>query len=247
MLELEALSKSFGGLHAVRDVSFEAVAGGVTSIIGPNGAGKSTLFNLISGAIRPDWGRVRLAGKDITGLPTNRIARMGLARSFQITNLFARLSVRENVRLALQAREARSSYLVSLGRLGNLDARADALLEEFGLRAYATEPARTLSHGDQRRLEIAVCMGSNPRVLLLDEPTQGMSPGETAATDELVKRFAGRVTIVLIEHDIDLVMGISDKIVVLHQGAKLAEGTPAEVRADRAVQDAYLGEQNEPA
>ncbi|MEK7753044.1 MAG: ABC transporter ATP-binding protein [Acidobacteriota bacterium] len=247
MLELETLNKSFGGLHAVRDVSFEAVAGGVTSIIGPNGAGKSTLFNLISGAIQPDWGRVRLGGKDITGLPTNRIARMGLARSFQITNLFARLSVRENVRLALQARETRSGYLVSLGRLGALDARADALLEEFGLRAYSAEPARTLSHGDQRRLEIAVCMGSDPRVLLLDEPTQGMSPGETAATDELVKRLAGRVTIVLIEHDIDLVMGISDKIVVLHQGAKLAEGTPAEVRADRAVQDAYLGEQNEPA
>ncbi len=247
MLELEALNKSFGGLHAVRDVSFEAVAGGVTSIIGPNGAGKSTVFNLISGAIRPDGGSVWLGGKEITGLPTNRVARMGLARSFQITNLFARLSVRENVRLALQAREARSSYLVSLGRLGSLDTRADALLEEFGLRAYAAEPARTLSHGDQRRLEIAVCMGSDPRVLLLDEPTQGMSPGETAATDELIKRLAGRVTIVLIEHDIDLVMGISDKIVVLHQGSKLAEGTPAEVRADRAVQDAYLGEQNEPA
>lgn len=247
MLELEALSKSFGGLHAVRDVSFEAVAGGVTSIIGPNGAGKSTLFNLISGAIRPDWGRVWLGGKEITGLPTNRIARMGLARSFQITNLFARLSVCENVRLALQAREARSGYLVSLGRLGRMDARANALLEEFDLRAYAAEPACTLSHGDQRRLEIAVCMGSDPRVLLLDEPTQGMSPGETAATDELIKRLAGRVTIVLVEHDIDLVMGISDKIVVLHQGAKLAEGTPAEVRTNRAVQDAYLGVQNEPA
>ena len=247
MLELEALSKSFGGLRAVHEVSFAAVAGGVTSVIGPNGAGKSTLFNLISGALRPDRGRVRLGGVEITGLPTNRIARMGLARSFQITNLFARLSVRENVRLALQALEARSGYLVSLGRLARLNARADALLDEFGLLAYATEPALTLSHGDQRRLEIAVCMGSTPRVLLLDEPTQGMSPSETAATDELVKRLAGRVTVVLVEHDIDLVMGISDKIVVLHQGAKLAEGTPAEVRADRAVQDAYLGVQDEPA
>jgi branched-chain amino acid transport system ATP-binding protein len=245
VLEIEALSKSFGGLHAVRELSFTSVTGGVTSIIGPNGAGKSTLFNLVTGAIRPDSGRVRLDGTDITGLPTPRLAALGLARSFQITNLFNRLTVRENVRVALQARESRRSFLAPLRRCKGLVTRADAILEEFGLLPYATEPARTLSHGDQRRLEIAVCMACDPRVLLLDEPTQGMSPSETRATEILVKNLAGRVTIVLIEHDIDLVMGMSDRIVVMHQGTKLAEGRPEEVRTNRAVQDAYLGTSHE--
>jgi len=241
MIAVRGLAKSFGALRAVSDLDFDMRPGQVTSIIGPNGAGKSTVFNLIAGTIRPDAGRVELDGRDVTALAPHALARLGLARSFQISNLFFGLTVLENVRLACQARAPRKRFLARLDRDRALADRARAILAEFAIADLADEPAANLSHGDQRRLEIAVCMASQPRVLLLDEPTQGMSPAETLAVDALIKSLAGRVSVLMIEHDVDLVMNISDHVIVLHQGQKLFEGPPAEVRNSSAVLAAYLG------
>jgi branched-chain amino acid transport system ATP-binding protein len=241
MIKVTALNKAFGAFRAVSDLSFEAARNRITSIIGPNGAGKSTAFNLISGALPPDSGRVEMDGRDITGLRPYAVARIGLARSFQITNLFFGLSALENVRLACQSRERRMNYLSRLSSLSRPRARALAILEEFGLQDRADELVRNLSHGDQRRVEIAVCMALDPKLLMLDEPTQGMSPTETAEFDGLIKALAGRVTILLIEHDIELVMSLSDHVVVMHQGEKLFEGSPGQVRASQRVREAYLG------
>jgi len=241
MIKLTALNKAFGALRAVNDLSFEATRHRITSIIGPNGAGKSTVFNLMSGALRPDSGRVEMDGRDITGQPPYVLSRIGLARSFQISNLFFGLSALENVRLACQSLEKLSSYLVRLDRLSRPWVRAQAMLEEFGLQDRAGELVRNLSHGDQRRVEIAVCMALEPKLLMLDEPTQGMSPVETAEFDALIKSLAGRVTILLIEHDIDLVMSLSDHVIVMHQGEKLFEGNPDQVRSSQRVREAYLG------
>jgi branched-chain amino acid transport system ATP-binding protein len=225
----------------VHDLSFEAMPRRITSIIGPNGAGKSTAFNLIAGTLRPDSGGVELDGQDVTGKPSYKLARLGVARSFQITNLFFGLSVLENVRLACQSRERRTRYLVRLDRLADPMARAAEILEECGIDDNAGELVGNLSHGDQRRVEIAVSVALEPKVLMLDEPTQGMSPAETSEVDALIKSLASRVTVLLIEHDIDLVMSISDHVIVMHQGRKLFEGVPSAVRASREVQDAYLG------
>ena len=241
MIKVTALNKAFGGLRAVSNLSFEAAPLCITSIIGPNGAGKSTVFNLIAGALRPDSGTVELAGRDITGQAPFALMRLGVARSFQITNLFFGLTAFENVRLACQSLERRSRYLDRLDRLSRPQERARVILEEFGLRDSADELVGNLSHGDQRRVEIAVCMALQPRLLLLDEPTQGMSPSETAEFDALIKSLAGRVTILLIEHDIELVMSLSDHVMVMHQGEKLFEGTPDQVRGSPLVRDAYLG------
>jgi branched-chain amino acid transport system ATP-binding protein len=241
MIKVRALNKAFGGLRAVSDLSLEAAPNRITSIIGPNGAGKSTAFNLISGSLQPDSGSVELEGRDITGQPPYALARIGVARSFQITNLFFGLSALENVRLACQSRDRRNTYLARLRPASPPRARAYGLLEEFGLADRADELVGNLSHGDQRRIEIAVCMALAPRLLMLDEPTQGMSPAETAEFDALIKSLAGRVTILLIEHDIELVMSLSDHVVVMHQGEKLFEGGPEEVRASKRVREAYLG------
>lgn len=241
MIKVTALNKAFGGIRAVSDLNFEAAPGRITSIIGPNGAGKSTVFGLIAGQLRPDSGKVEMDGRDITDQPPHVLTRMGLARSFQITNLFFGLSALENVRLACQARGARRDYFVRINRLSHPRLRAHAILDEFGLRERAGELVRNLSHGDQRRIEIAVCMALEPRVLMLDEPTQGMSPSETAEFDALIRSLSGRVTILLIEHDIDLIMGLSHHVIVMHQGEKLFEGSPEVVRANSRVRDAYLG------
>jgi branched-chain amino acid transport system ATP-binding protein len=241
MIKVTALSKAFGGLRAVSNFSFAAEPGRITSIIGPNGAGKSTAFNLISGTLRPDSGTVELEGRDITGVAPYALSRIGVARSFQITNLFFGLTAFENVRLACQALERRGSYLTRLTRCAGPRTRAHAILQEFGLQERGDELVRNLAHGDQRRVEIAVCMALEPRVLMLDEPTQGMSPAETAEFDALIKSLAGRVTILLIEHDVDLVMSLSDHVIVMHQGEKLFEGTPDAVRSSPHVREAYLG------
>ena len=241
MIKVSNLSKAFGGLRAVDDLSFVGARNRITSIIGPNGAGKSTAFNLIAGTLPPDSGMVTLDGRDITGMAPYVLAGLGVARSFQITNLFFGLSVKENVRLACQSLERRSRYLVRLDRLTTPLARAHELLAEFGLAEQSDELVGNLSHGDQRRVEIALCMALDPKLLMLDEPTQGMSPSETAEIDRLIKSLAGRVTVLLIEHDIDLVMNLSDHVVVMHQGQKLFEGTPDEVTASPAVRQAYLG------
>jgi branched-chain amino acid transport system ATP-binding protein len=241
VITVSGLSKSFGALRAVHDLSFTARTGAITAIIGPNGAGKSTAFNLIAGTLAPDAGRIELDGRNVTGLPPYRLAEYGVARSFQITNLFFGLSVLENVRLACQARTRRRHFLMRLDRLAEPAQRAAAIVGEFEIADIAHERVANLSHGDQRRLEIAVCMALAPRVLLLDEPTQGMSPAETAAVDRLIKSLAGQVTVLLIEHDIELVMSLSDHVIVMHQGEKLFEGPPVAVRANAAVREAYLG------
>ena len=242
ILEVAGLSISFGALRAVSDLSFSAARGGITSVIGPNGAGKSTLFNLVSGALRPQQGRVSFAGADVTGWSTHKLLRAGLSRSFQITNLFFDLSVFENLRLASQVLEPVGRALLPVGRSTAARDRAEELLAQFGLSDKATELAGHLSHGEQRRLEIAVSLACRPKMLLLDEPTQGMSHGDTQSTAAMIKALAGDLTILLIEHDIDVVMNLSDHVVVMHQGAKLAEGTPAEVRGNAAVQKAYFGD-----
>jgi len=241
MIRVKNLNKAFGALRAVDNLSFEAERHRITSIIGPNGAGKSTAFNLIAGSLRPDSGTVELDGRDITGHAPYTLARLGVARSFQITNLFFGLSGLENVRLACQSLEARRRYVVRLDRLSQPRERARDILSEFGLADHAGELVGNLSHGDQRRVEIALCMALAPKLLLLDEPTQGMSPAETAEIDALIKGLAGRVTVLLIEHDIELVMSLSDHVIVMHQGQKLFEGAPSEVRVSPLVRQAYLG------
>ena len=241
LLEVRDLSISFGALAAVSGLSFSAARGHITSVIGPNGAGKSTLFNLVSGALRPRSGSVAFAGFDVTGWSTSRLLKAGLSRSFQITNLFFELSVYENLRLAAQVLEPRLHALLPTANSTRARERSEQLLERFDLAARATALAGHLSHGEQRRLEIAVALACRPRLLLLDEPTQGMSHGDTQATASMIKALAGDLTILLIEHDIDVVMDLSDHVIVMHQGAKLAEGTPREVRDNAAVQKAYLG------
>lgn len=245
ILSVEGLTVRFGALVAVSDVSFAAERGHITSVIGPNGAGKSSLFNLISGAIRPQAGRVLLNGRDVTAWRPNRLLAAGLARSFQITNLFFELTVRENLRLAAQFVEPGpqlSNVLRPVSANRAALARVDELTERFGLHDKLDELAGYLSHGEQRRLEIAVSLAARPRLLLLDEPTQGMSHADTQDTAALIRSLAGDLSILLIEHDVELVMDLSDHVVVMHQGQKLAEGTPGAVRADPAVQAAYFGE-----
>lgn len=242
LLQVTDLSVRFGALRAVDNVSMQVLRLGITSLIGPNGAGKSTLFNLISGALKPTSGKVDFDGVDVTGWSPHRLLRSGLARSFQITNLFFDLSVRENLRLASQVLESGWLALRPLPASHVAYARADELLEEFGLHRRADDLAGALSHGEQRRLEIGVALACRPRLLLLDEPTQGMSHADTADTAALIKRLSREVAIILVEHDVGLVMDVSDHVVVLAQGKKLAEGAPAEVRADSKVQAAYFGE-----
>lgn len=244
ILSVKGISVQFGALKAVQDVSFEAQPGKITAVIGPNGAGKSSLFNLISGAIRPTSGSVRFDGEDVTGRAPHQLLRYGLSRSFQITNLFFELPVRENLRLAAQFLEQGRGLFRPLARSQTAAARVDELLEQFDLRNKADELAGYLSHGEQRRLEIAVSLASRPRMLLLDEPTQGMSHGDTRETESLIRGLSHNhgLSILLVEHDVDLVMQLSDFVVVMHQGQKLAEGTPAQVRANPAVQAAYFGE-----
>ena len=241
VLETRNLSIWFGGLRAVDNVSFSVARNRITTIIGPNGAGKSTLFNLISGAMRPRAGHVLIEGTDYTAQPPYRMQAAGLARSFQITNLFFNLSVAENLRLACQILEPwRMAWQpVSASKIAL--ARVDELLARFSLTSKAAYQAGELSHGEQRRLEVAVALACKPKVLLLDEPTQGMSHGDTQDTAELIKSLASDVTVLLIEHDIGLVMSLSDHVIVMHQGQKLAEGAPADVRNNPAVQAAYFG------
>ena len=241
VLETRGLSVNFGGLKAVDNVDIAVRRGGITSIIGPNGAGKSTFYNLVTGAIRPTGGQVFLDGREITGTPTHRLSAMGLSRSFQITNLFPQSTVFENLRLAAHALEPWSLSLQPVGRAKRAEAKAEALVERFGLGSKATEMAGHLSHGEQRRLEIAVALACDPKILIPDEPTQGMSHTDTEEASRMVRDLSKEITIVLIEHDIDIVMDLSHTVIVLAQGRKLAEGPPAAVRANKDVQTAYFG------
>ena len=242
LLETEGLTRTFGKLAAVNDVSFRVRCGGCKAIIGPNGAGKTTLFNLITGKLSPSAGRVRFKGKDLTGLPPHVTSRRGLARSFQLTNIFPELSAFENVRIAAQARHPKRRALwISTSALGEVEEQALRILKDISLSEHAQELAGELSYGDQRHLEIGLALATEPDLLLLDEPTSGMSPHETHRTIELIQRIAQRVTVLLIEHDMDVVMTVSDSILVMHYGQVLAEGTPQEIEGDERVQEAYLG------
>ena len=242
-LEIEEVSKHFGALAALTGVSLAVRRGEVFSVIGPNGAGKSTLFNVIAGLHTPSAGRVRFLGDDITGLPPEAVNRRGLAKTFQITNVFPEISVFENLRVALQSRTPVSGRLASLWRLPDVEREAMALLQAFGLAARRDAHARNLSHGEQRYLEVCLALATAPTLLMLDEPTAGMTPGETREATALIRSIARTrgLTLLLIEHDMSVVMGISDRIAVLHFGEKIAEGTPEQIRNDPKVVDAYLG------
>ena len=241
----ENLARHFAGFRAVNDISVEIPAGGVRAIIGPNGAGKTTLFNLLSGLLPPTHGRIWFEDRDITSLPAYERARLGIARSFQITNIFGKLSVAENVRLAVQAvYDGKANFFLPAARMGNIGERTERILHDIGLFDVRDARAENLSHGDQRRLEIGLVLAVEPKVLLLDEPLAGMSPAETQATVALIKRIVRGRTILLVEHDIDTVLAISDTITVMQTGGVLAIGTPDEIRANENVRRAYLGDLN---
>ncbi|MFL6633083.1 MAG: ABC transporter ATP-binding protein [Massilia sp.] len=240
ILRTERLTRRFGKFTALNDVSVEFERGRLTSIIGPNGAGKSTFFNLLSGSFAPSSGRVVFDGADVTGLRQHRYARVGVAKSFQITNVFPAFSALENVRVALQAGVARLNFWSRRDALG-LEPRARELLQLVGIAQHAARPARELAHGQQRALEIAIALAADPKLLLMDEPTAGMSPEETRTMMALIERLACERTLVLVEHKMKMVMGISDRIVVLHHGELLAAGTPADIRANDEVRRVYLG------
>jgi len=239
----EGLTRRFSGFTAVNNVTIEIPTGGVRTIIGPNGAGKTTFFNLLSGRIPPSEGKIFFNDKDITALQPYERARLGISRSFQITNIFAKLTVHENVRLAVQAvHDGKANFFLPASRMGDLSVKTEQLLHDVGLFDARENRAENLSHGDQRRLEIALVLARDPQVLLLDEPLAGMSPTETHETVELIKRIAPGRTVMLVEHDIDVVMAISESITVFQSGGVLAAGTPQEIRGNEAVQRAYLGE-----
>ena len=242
VLRVEGLRRQFGGLTALAGVSFAVAPGERRAIIGPNGAGKTTLFNLISGELPPTSGRVYLDGVDVTGLPPHRLAARGLARTFQRNNLFLGLSVRENVRLAVQARRGVARQLwVPAASLTEVAAEADRVLAELGLADRAGMVVRDLSYGEQRQLEVAIALATGPRVLLLDEPTAGMSPAETAAMVQTIARLPAEMTLLIIEHDMDVVFALADRIMVLHYGEVLAEGAPEAVKGNPGVAEVYMG------
>ena len=242
VLEVQGLQKSFGGVRAVRDVSLRVAGGELLALIGPNGAGKSTCFNMLNGQLRPDAGTVRLDGRDITGLPPRVIWRLGVGRTFQITATFGSLSVLENVQMALLSHARR---LFGLWRpvAAEDPEPALALLDRVGMAAQAARPCGVLAYGDLKRVELAIALANAPRLLLMDEPTAGMAPGERVALMALTATIARQsgIAVLFTEHDMDVVFTHADRLLVLDRGAMLAEGRPDEVRADPRVREVYLG------
>jgi branched-chain amino acid transport system ATP-binding protein len=243
LLETKNLTKSFGALTAVKDVSLAIEAGSLHSIIGPNGAGKTTLFNLLTGAFAPTSGRIVFDQKEITGTPASRIAHLGLARSFQRTNVFPAFTLFDNVWVAAFAtgRSWNGLLFRNANQYPEAAERARRALADVGLADKTHVAAREISHGEQRQLELAIALAAAPRVLLLDEPAAGLSPEETRRMVALVRALKGRYTIVLIEHKIDIIMSVSDRISVMHFGALIAEGTAQEIQRNPEVRRAYLG------
>jgi len=244
LLRVEGLQKSFGGVKAVQGVSLAVAAGELLALIGPNGAGKSTCFNMLNGQLRPDAGRVTLAGQDITGLAPRAIWRLGVGRTFQITATFGSLSVLENVQMALLSH--RRALMRLWAPLSAEDPRpALALLARVGMAEQAARPCGVLAYGDLKRVELAIALANTPRLLLMDEPTAGMAPAERVALMALTARIAREsgIAVLFTEHDMDVVFTHADRLLVLDRGRMLAEGSPEEVRANLAVREVYLGHQ----
>ncbi len=242
LLRVERLSKQFGGLAAVSEVSLDLHAGAVHAVIGPNGAGKTTLINLLSGDLRPSGGSVRYGGREIAGLSADRISRLGIARSYQKTNIFPQFTVFENCRLAAQSRLPSSMrFFRRASRYGAVNAAAERALDLAGLGARAGSIAAALSHGEQRQLEIAMTLATAPKLLLLDEPLAGMGAEESARMVALVSRLAAEHAILLVEHDMDAVFSVASVLTVMVNGRVLESGAPDAIRRSKAVQEAYLG------
>ncbi len=244
MLRVESVFKSFDEFMAVNGANLQVEKGEIVAVIGPNGAGKTTLFNLITGLLKPDRGRIIFKEEDITPLPPYEICRKGITRSFQIVNIFPRLTVFGNVQVAVLSHQRRSSNLFrSAERIAVKETRE--ILETVGLLDKENLVAGSLSHGDQKILEIAIALGNEPELLILDEPTAGMSPEETQKTMELIKRLAKmrELTILFCEHDMEIVFSIAQRIMVMRHGRTIIQGTPEEVRSHPEVQEAYLGEE----
>jgi branched-chain amino acid transport system ATP-binding protein len=242
ILEVNAVSRYFGKFQALHNINTRFYSGELTAIIGPNGAGKSTFFNVISGGIPPSQGQVLFEGRNTTDLAQHDYARMGIAKSFQITNVFKQLSAHENVRVALQMQSARYQIFKPRGSYHELNERADALLLRVGLEGSRNKLAGDMAHGQQRSLEVAMALACSPKLLLMDEPTAGMSPQETVVMMDLITQLATERTIILVEHKMKLVMGLCKRLLVLHHGELLAEGTPDEIRNNAEVKRVYLGQ-----
>lgn len=246
MLRVESLSKSFDGFKAVDGAELQVRPGEVVAVIGPNGAGKTTLFHLITGQLSPDSGEILFKGKNIAGMAPFRVCRSGISRSYQVVNIFARLTVFENVQIAVLSHQRRTFDLFRPARTLAVEETRE-ILGGVGLIDKADQVSGALSHGDQKVLEIAIALGNRPDLLILDEPTAGMSPEETAATLGLMRRLSGDLglTLLFCEHDMGMVFSIADRIMVMQQGHTLIEGTPEAVRMNRQVQEAYLGSEEE--
>lgn len=241
LLETEGLSKAFGGVLALDRVNFALPQGELRAVIGPNGAGKTTFFNLISGLLRPTAGRIRFRGEDITGLPPHRLARRGIARTLQITSIFPGMTVQENIWMAAQRRRRLYNPLVPASRMSDVRDRVEEVLRLLSLQGLADEPVANLSHGHQRLVEVGIAISTEPRLLLLDEPTSGLSVEESGEVASFIRDLKRLCTTILVEHKMDVVMGIADRVTVFAGGQIFAEGSPEEISGNKAVQEIYLG------
>jgi branched-chain amino acid transport system ATP-binding protein len=243
VLSVSHLSKAYGGVQAVRDVSFGVDAGEMVAIIGPNGAGKTTCFNMVNGQLAPDSGDIRLGGESLVGLPPHRIGRLGVGRTFQVAATFGSMSVRENLQTALLSHHAKS-YSILRRASHFFSKEADALLERVGMREQAERPCAVLAYGDLKRVELAIALAGSPRILLMDEPTAGMAPEERAALMALAESLARRerIAVLFTEHDMEVVFGFASRVIVMHLGEIIATGAPEQVRANVRVREVYLGE-----
>jgi branched-chain amino acid transport system ATP-binding protein len=242
VLSVERLSKAYGGVQAVREVSFGVAAGEMVAMIGPNGAGKTTCFNMLNGQLNPDSGEIRLDGSSIAGVPPHRIWRLGVGRTFQVTATFGSMSVRENVQTALRSFH-RENFSFRRAAGARYVEEADALLERVGMRDQAERACAVLAYGDLKRVELAVALANRPRLLLMDEPTAGMAPEERGALMQLVAGLAReRLAVLFTEHDMSMVFGYASRVIVLHQGEVIAEGPPEAVRNDARAREVYLGD-----
>ena len=242
-LAVRGLSKAYGGVQALRDVTFSVAPGELVALIGPNGAGKTTCFNVLNGQLAPDSGEVLLGDTSVLGLPPHRIWRLGVGRTFQITQTFGSMSVRENVQVALLSHHRKLKSFLSLGH-AQFRSAADALLEQVGMASQAGRPCAVLAYGDLKRVELAIALANRPRLLLMDEPTAGMAPEERGELMTLAASLAqgGGIAVLFTEHDMDVVFRHATRVIVLHQGEIIAAGAPAEVRADPKVREVYLGD-----